>query len=36
MTSGSTLTESARILKAAGACSVVALVVARTTRDSPA
>ena len=33
MTSGSTLTESARILKAAG---VVALVVARTTRDSPA
>jgi len=36
MTSGSTLTESARILKAAGARSVVALVVARTMRDSPA
>jgi ComF family protein len=36
MTSGSTLTESARLLKAAGACSVVALVVARTMRDSPA
>jgi len=35
MTSGSTLTEAARILKAAGARSVVALVVARTMRDSP-
>ena len=36
MTSGSTLTESARVLKAAGARSVIALVVARTMRDSPA
>lgn len=36
MTSGSTLTEAARILKAAGARSVIALVVARTMRDSPA
>ncbi len=36
MTSGSTLTESARVLKAAGARSVIALVVARAMRDSPA